>query len=67
MCVRNRSPAVCLASFVLWEEGKAGKRSAPQWVQLSSLDQTAGSRNSELDLQVYLPIKHKTYEKHHHA
>lgn len=57
VCVRNGSPAVCLVRFVWREEGKAGTQFAPQRVQLSSPVLTAGSRNSEPDLQVDSPIK----------
>lgn len=56
-CVLNVSPAAHLVRFVLWGEGRAWTQSAPQWVQLSSPDLTAGSRNSELDLQDGSPIK----------
>lgn len=55
--VRECSPAVCLVRFVLWEEGKVGTQNAPWRVQPSSPDPTAGSRNSELDLQVCFPKK----------
>lgn len=55
VCEANCSPAVCLVTFVLLVEGKAGTQYAPQRVQPSSPDQTEGSRNLELDLQIYFP------------
>lgn len=57
LCVWDCSPAVCLVRLVLLGEGKVRTKSAHLHVQPSSPDQTTGSRNSELDLQVYSPIK----------
>lgn len=63
LCVRNLSPAARLVRFFQWEEGGAPTHFAPQWVQLSSPDLTAGSRNLELDLADGSPIKSKEKNK----
>lgn len=54
---RKSSPAGCLVGSVGWEGSKAGTEGSPQQAGPSSHRPTAGSRNWELDPQLWFPGK----------
>lgn len=58
---RKSSPAGCLVRSVGWEGSKAGTEGSPPQAEPSSPRPTAGSRNWELDLQLWFPGKKRRH------